>query len=552
MKFHVIAVLAVASVMANLPQHAQAQDDPYTWRWYEVDQDNNLRVNLYVFWRSTCPHCPPALAYAEQMGKRHPWLKIRRYELTQYPSNLTLYQKMANKIGQPAGQTPAFFFCNQMMVGYLSDQQTGRKLEDNLVRCHEHLRKQWEEKQQAAAKESTAHWLWNANHVAIGSPRVPVLAVLNALSQAAPAVEGPIQAGAVAKGPIEDGPVADGEDVLSANADELNLDLDFDLELPPPAAEIDTEETVALPFGDVKASELSMPMLTLVIAGCDAFNPCAFFVLLSLLSLLINARSRWKIATVGGIFVICSGLFYFLFMAAWLNVFLIAGHLKTITIVAGVLAIVAAAINIKDYFWLKQGVSLSIPDSAKPGLFDRMRRLASATKLAPMLAGTLMLAAAANAYELMCTAGFPMVFTRILTLRDLPTSSYYGYLALYNVIYVIPLAVIVTVFTWTLGKRKLQEHEGRILKLASGVMMLMLGGTILLAPQLLQSMVAAVSIMGASIVLTTLIVLVDRWRRRGSAAVRKTTPAPRDSQLRSSPTPRESSTTAQKSVPASL
>jgi hypothetical protein len=491
------------------------------------------------------------------MRKRHPWLKIRRYELSQYPSNLTLYQKMANKIGQPAGQTPAFFFCNQMMVGYLSDQQTGRKLEDNLVRCHEHLRKQWEEKQQAAAKESTTYRLWGANPMAIGSPRVPVLAVLNALSQAAPAVEGPIEDGPAADGPVEDGPVedgpvADGDDVSSANADELNLDLELDLELPPPAAEVDTEETVALPFGDVRASELSMPMLTLVIAGCDAFNPCAFFVLLSLLSLLINARSRWKIATVGGIFVICSGLFYFLFMAAWLNVFLIAGHLKTITIVAGVLAIVAAAINIKDYFWLKQGVSLSIPDSAKPGLFDRMRRLASATKLAPMLAGTLMLAAAANAYELMCTAGFPMVFTRILTLRDLPTSSYYGYLALYNVIYVIPLAVIVTVFTWTLGKRKLQEHEGRILKLASGVMMLMLGGTILLAPQLLQSMVAAVGIMGASIVLTTLIVLVDRWRRRGSTAVRKTTPAPRDSQLRSSSTARESSTTAQQSVPASL
>jgi hypothetical protein len=201
-------------------------------------------------------------------------------------------------------------------------------------------------------------------------------------------------------------------------------------------------------------------------------------------------------------------------MAAWLNVFLLTGHLKEITIAAAVLALIAAAINIKDFFWLKRGVSLSIPDGAKPGLFDRMRRLASSTNVAAMLAGTLMLAAAANAYELLCTAGFPMVFTRVLTLRELPKSSYYGYLVLYNLIYVIPLAVIVTAFTVTLGRRKLQEREGRLLKLLSGVMMLELGAILLLKPELLQNLLAAVALLAIALAVTVAVAMMERWWRR--------------------------------------
>jgi hypothetical protein len=215
-------------------------------------------------------------------------------------------------------------------------------------------------------------------------------------------------------------------------------------------------------------------------------------------------------AMVGGTFVLFSGVFYFLFMAAWLNVFLLTDHLPAITIVAGVLAVAAAAINIKDYFWFKRGVSLSIPEGARPGLFERMRRLSAATSLAPMLAGTLVLAATANAYELLCTAGFPMIFTRVLTLRELPTSSYYGYLALYNVIYVLPLAAIVAVFTYTLGRRKLQEREGRLLKLLSGVMMLELGAILLIRPALLQSIPGAVGLLAAAVLITAIVEFIHR------------------------------------------
>jgi hypothetical protein len=243
----------------------------------------------------------------------------------------------------------------------------------------------------------------------------------------------------------------------------------------------------------------SLPLLTVVLAALDAFNPCAFFVLLFLLSLLVHARSRARMLFIGGVFVLFSGLVYFAFMAAWLNVFLWMGEIRGVTLVAGLLALFIAAVNIKDYFWFQQGLTLSIPESAKPGLFRRMRGVATAGSLAPMAISTVLLALVANSYELLCTAGFPMVFTRALTLQDLGSATYYGYLALYNVIYVVPLALIVLAFTYTLGSRKLTEREGRLLKLVSGFMMLGLGLLLVLAPQLLTHAGAAIGVLAVAI-----------------------------------------------------
>jgi hypothetical protein len=218
-------------------------------------------------------------------------------------------------------------------------------------------------------------------------------------------------------------------------------------------------------------------------------------VLLFLLSLLVHAKSRTRMAIVGGTFVLFSGLVYFVFMAAWLNVFLIAGELRVITAVAGLVALLVAALNIKDYFWFKQGPSLSIPDAAKPGLFKRMREVVAAGSLGPMLASTVLLAIVANSYELLCTAGFPMVYTRTLTLAGLETWQYYAWLAAYNVIYVIPLLAIVFVFVRTMGARKLTESEGRVLKLVSGFMMLGFGLMLLVAPNQLTNALASIVVL---------------------------------------------------------
>lgn len=267
-------------------------------------------------------------------------------------------------------------------------------------------------------------------------------------------------------------------------------------------------------LGEVAPDSLSLPAFTVVLAGLDAFNPCAFFVLLFLLSLLAHQKDRRRMALIGGIFVLTSGLMYFAFMAAWLNVFQLLGALAWITLAAGLLAIIVGIINVKDFFAFERGPSLSIPESRKPDIYRRARAILNADNLPAMLGATILLAIAANFYELLCTAGFPMVYTRLLTLSDLSPSARYTYLAFYNLIYVLPLALIVFAFVRTLGAHKLSEREGRLLKLLSGVMMLELGILLAAAPALLNSLAVSAILLVVALGLTTFAAWLTRENHR--------------------------------------
>lgn len=243
---------------------------------------------------------------------------------------------------------------------------------------------------------------------------------------------------------------------------------------------------VRLPLiGEIDPTKIPLPLLTVLIAGVDGFNPCAIWVLCFLLTLLVYYRSRGRMLLVGGIFVFASGLVYFLFMSAWLNLFLLLGYVAPVRVAVGAVAVVMGAINVKDFFLFRRGPSLMIPESAKPGLIQRMRATVRARSLPATLLGVVALAFAANFVELLCTTGFPAIYTRILTLQRLSAYSYYLYLLLYNLIYVIPLAAIVALFAATMGTKKFTERQGRVLKLIGGALMLALGLLLIFAPEVL-------------------------------------------------------------------
>jgi hypothetical protein len=403
--------------------------------WYGTAADGTPTVRLYFFWSASCPHCRAARPFVESLSARLPWVEVRSHEVGRSREAATLYVEAARAVGGDARSVPGFLFCRQIETGFHTDETTGRELVRGLEACR-------------AARVQAS---------------------------------GPAAAAAASGAPV----AGMGQGALA---------------LPGSGAAAAEHRQASLPvLGTVDLRGWSLPVLTVVLAGLDAFNPCAFFVLLFLLSLLVHARSRARMLFIGGVFVLFSGLAYFAFMAAWLNVFLLMGEIRGVTLVAGLLALFIGAVNVKDYFWFQQGLTLSIPESAKPGLFKRMRGVATAGGTVPMVVGTVLLALVANSYELLCTAGFPMVFTRALTLQDLGSAGYYGYLALYNVIYVVPLALIVLVFTYTLGSRKLTEREGRLLKLVSGYMMLGLGLLLVFRPELLTSAGSAIAVLAVAL-----------------------------------------------------
>jgi len=228
--------------------------------------------------------------------------------------------------------------------------------------------------------------------------------------------------------------------------------------------------------------EVGLPLFTLAMGLLDGFNPCSLWVLLLMISLLAPMSDRWRMFAIAGTFVAVEGLAYFVFMAAWLNLFLFIGISRISEIGIAAIAMLAGLINLKDFRFYGRGFSLSIPNVAKPGIYARMRRILYAQNLTGAIIGAVLLAILVQMVEFMCTSGFPALYTRILTLKQLDSWSYYGYLLLYNLAYMFDDIIILTIGIVTLSQKRLQEKEGRWLKLISGLVMMGLGIYLIVAP----------------------------------------------------------------------
>jgi glutaredoxin len=238
-----------------------------------------------------------------------------------------------------------------------------------------------------------------------------------------------------------------------------------------PGADVD-EFSVTLFGRTITLTDVGLPAFTLAMGVLDGFNPCSMWVLLLMISLLAPLNDRRRMLAIAGTFVLIQGIAYFLFMAAWLNLFLFIGLSRASQLAIAAIALVAGLVNVKDFFAFKWGFSLSIPEKAKPGIYSRMRTILHARSMAAAIVGAIVLAILVQFVEFLCTSGFPALFTRILTMRDLPTSSYYGYMLLYNAAYMMDDIIVLSIGVTLLSRHRLQEKEGRVLKLISGVVMI--------------------------------------------------------------------------------
>ena len=441
---------------------------------------------LYFFWGQGCPHCEKAKEFLPKLQEKYPELEMRWFETWKHEHFTLLADHMRKAFELKTSSVPMFFLGDWHMTGYRNDDTSGRQIEAQVVKCIKEscsdsiikvgpLQAAWRVLDEAKKK---APQQWELFPATI-APRTEMDFQVDTANQA---VEASSEISTSPASASEPNALPESE-VVQAQAVPTEAPVIQDAPPEPP----DNEGIIELPvFGAVNVTKIGLPLFTVILGGLDGFNPCAMWVLCFLLSLVIYAKSRVRILVIGGIFVFASGVIYFLFMAAWLNLFMVVGYVKYLRITVAVVAIFMGLINCKDFFFFKKGLSLTIPESAQPKLFKRMRGVVNASAWPAMIGGTIFLAVTANLIELMCTAGFPAIYTRILTLNELSTPQYYLYLALYNVIYVVPLAVIVAIFGWKMGGRKLSEKEGRILKLVGGSLMLALGLIMLLKPEILM------------------------------------------------------------------
>ncbi len=325
----------------------------------------------------------------------------------------------------------------------------------------------------------------------------------------------------------EPAPIAYGE-IVFENAvkieDSWLLEFNESMFVPMNASGGDTIKTDVItlldwPFiGKIEIDTENNPLVitTLLIGLADGFNPCAFFILTFLLSILMMARSRKKILIVGGVFVFISGLIYLLSMLA-LYIFsgfiLDAGKFSYLVIIAAVIAVIAGVINIKDYFFFKKGVSLTLPTSTKETIPEKAKKLMSIDSLPVLIAATVVFASTVNIYEMICTAGFPLIYITVLQEGAFPFFDAFLYLLLYNMIYVLPLACIVLLFATKMGGKSFDVEKVKALKLVSGFMILFLGGALfysLKEPKILMNPANAFSLIILAVIVSGVVIFAKK------------------------------------------
>jgi thiol-disulfide isomerase/thioredoxin len=271
-------------------------------------------------------------------------------------------------------------------------------------------------------------------------------------------------------------------------------------------------EVIDLPFvGPLDPERQSLVLSTVLIAAVDGVNPCSLWVLSILLALTLRTGSRRTTVITGLVFIAVTGLVYALFIGGIFTVFQVLSFTPVVRVVVALLAAAFAAVNIKDFFWFKAGLSLSIPEASKPGIYGRMRQvLGSAESLPALVASTVILAAGVSFVELACTAGFPVLWTTIVTERAVSPVVFGLLLSLYMLVYQLDELIIFAVAVATMRVTKLQEHQGRSLKLLSGMLMLSLAIVMLVKPALLSEVRTSLLVFAAAGASTALILLVAR------------------------------------------
>ncbi|MDF1577661.1 MAG: hypothetical protein P1P81_04350 [Desulfobulbales bacterium] len=244
---------------------------------------------------------------------------------------------------------------------------------------------------------------------------------------------------------------------------------------------------VEIPFiGKIDAREFSLPVLAVVLGLIDGLNPCAMWVLVYLISLVLSLKDRRKIWLIVGTFVFASGVLYFLFMTAWLNAFLFMGYVRELTLLVGFFALWVGITDIYESIRTRGNPACEIGDNeSKSRTMERIKKVA----LAPLSVGSFLaivvLAFIVNSIEFLCSAAIPAVFTYILSISPLNAFQYYMYILLYDLFFMLDDLLIFGAAAFAVTSA-LGEKYAKYTKPVGGAIMLAIGIILIFFPDLLR------------------------------------------------------------------
>ncbi len=386
------------------------------------------KVPLYFFYSDSCSYCAAEKPFLESMAEKYSQLEINSFEITRSLSNSVLFSRVGRELNYRNSGVPFTIIGDLPLIGWPSDGSYGQIIEDKIIFCSENY-----------------------------CPD-PVGAIVNPEPTPAPDV--------VKKKPKREVSVIDdGSQNQTSIPDSITVPL----------------------IGEIKLKSVSLPFLSVVLGLLDGFNPCAMWILLFLISLLLGIKDKKKRWLLGIIFIVASAVVYFLFMVAWLNLFLFIGFVVWVRILISVLALGVGGKNVYDFFKNKDdGCEVVEGNQKRQQIFVKLRQIISRDSLIWSIVGIVLLAGAVNLVELVCSAGLPAIFTQLLTINQLSTFQYYSYILVYIFFFMLDDLVIFFIAMTTLHAVGIEGKYSRYAKIIGGVLMLIIGLLLLFKPEILM------------------------------------------------------------------
>lgn len=242
-------------------------------------------------------------------------------------------------------------------------------------------------------------------------------------------------------------------------------------------------------FGkEINLSTLSIPVIAVLIGFIDGFNPCAMWVLIFLITMLMNMKNKKRMWALGITFLVASAVVYLMFMLAWLTVI---GNLSSIAwfrLGIALVALIAGIINLRSFYnSIKKDDGCEVVDEKKrKKIITRIRKIVSEKSFIIALVGVIALAFSVNVIELACSAGLPMIFTQILALNELSGLEYMVYILIYIFFFLIDDIIVFTIAMITLDVTGISTKYTKYSHLVGGIIMVIIAILMAFKPEWLM------------------------------------------------------------------
>ena len=241
-------------------------------------------------------------------------------------------------------------------------------------------------------------------------------------------------------------------------------------------------------FGkEISLKNMTLPIISIIIGLVDGFNPCAMWVLLFLISMLIGMKDKKRMIIIGFTFLLTSALVYLLFMIAWLNAATLLLTINWVRLIIGLVALFGAAINLSSYIKHRKDNGCDVIDDKKRSkIFDKIKKFTHEKNFALALIGAMALAVSVNIVELACSAGLPVMFIEILSMNHPSILEKVIYIGLYMLFFLLDDLIVFIIAISTMELTGFSTKYGKLSKLIGGLLLLGIGILLIFKPEWLM------------------------------------------------------------------